>query len=61
MNKGSKVVFQNDVYTVVSDEGDSLVVKRAGSRTPISVPKSQVRKVFQEGRSEFDTSTRLNG
>lgn len=59
---GTKVEFQGNIYLVIEDPGDnSLLVKRGGSRTPISIPKSQARVVVQEGRVQFDVSRKLNG
>ena len=58
---GTKVVFQNEVYTVIEDPlDDSLLVKRGGAKTPISIPKKDAEIVFQEGRS-LNPQRKLNG
>ena len=58
---GAKVDFQSNIYTIVKDEGQSLVVKRMGSKSPISIPKSQAKLLFEEGRTNFDINRSLNG
>jgi len=58
---GKKVDFQSTIYVIISDEGNSLVVKRPGSNSPISIPKSQAKLLLEEGRSDYDTKQSLNG
>lgn len=59
---GDRILFQNEVYQVVGPDGPgALSVLRSGSRTPISIPENQAQKIFQEGRSEYNTSKKLNG
>lgn len=58
---GRLVEFQSTTYRIVKDEGDSLLVKRSGSNTPISIPKNQSRPLLEEGKTPYDSSRSLNG
>lgn len=58
---GDRVSYNNEIYTVVLNEGDSLAVKRSGSSSPISIPTNQAKKIFQEGRQAYDVNKKLNG
>ena len=60
-NYGALVDFQGETYSVVKDEGDSVLAKRAGAHEPITLPKDQVRPILQEGRAPYDLNKKLNG
>lgn len=58
---GTKVDFQNAVYVVAKDEGDSLLASRQGSNYKVSIPKSQAKLILEEGRSPYNVGKSLNG
>lgn len=58
---GAKVDFQSNTYIIIKVDGDSLIVKRAGSSYPIEIPKSKAKLILEEGRSSFDINKSLNG
>lgn len=58
---GELVDFQGNTYSVVKEEGEALVVKRAGSHEPISIPKNQAHSLLEEGRTPYNVNSKLNG
>lgn len=57
----NKVVYNNVVYEIINDCGNSYEVKRAGSNEIIAIPKDQSSKIFEEGKPTFNVHKKLNG
>jgi len=51
---GQKVVYNRDVYSIVDFDGsnDSLIVKRVGQSTPITIPSDQAHPIMEEGKDD---------
>lgn len=60
IKSGSKVKYNDTIYTVIRKDGNAYIVKRQGAKSEITIPVQGTTEIIVEGRTEIK-GQRLNG